>query len=100
MSTIKYVSGFEKLKKRKKKEKLIESQKGSIDKFVISNKQNTTQNLDENVTNEQEINQKELKDNETIQLQDNNNVQFCNTTNLDNNLQKNLEHNFFFKVSF
>ena len=99
MSTIKYVSGFEKLKKRKKKEKLIESQKGSIDKFVISNKQNTTQNLDENVTNEQEINQKELKDNETIQLQDNNNVQFYNTKNLDNNLQKNLENNFFFKVS-
>ena len=58
------------LKKEKKKEKLIESQKGSIDKFVISNKQNTTQNLDENVTNEQKINQKELKDNEMIQLQD------------------------------
>ena len=100
MSTIKYVSGFEKLKKRKKKEKLIESQKGSIDKFVISNKQNTTQNLDENVTNEQEINQKELEDNETIQLQDNNNVQVCNTTNLDNDLQKNLEHKFFLKVPF
>ena len=98
MSTIKYVSGFEKLKKRKKK--LIESQKGSIDKFIISNKQNTTQNLDENVTNEQEINQKELKDNETIQLQDNNNVQFYNTTNLDNDLQKNLEHNFFLEVPF
>ena len=100
MSTIKYVFGFEKLKKRKKKEKLIESQKGSIDKFVISNKQNTTQNLDENVTNEQKINQKELKDNETIQLQDNNNVQFYNTTNLDNDLQKNLEHNFFLEVPF
>ena len=88
------------LKKEKKKEKLIESQKGSIDKFVISNKQNTTQNLDENVTNEQKINQKELKDNETIQLQDNNNVQFYNTTNLDNDLQKNLEHNFFLEVPF
>ena len=35
-----------------KKEKLIESQKGSMDKFVISNKQNITQNLDENITNE------------------------------------------------
>ena len=68
--------------------------------FVISNKQNTTQNLDENVTNEQKINQKELKDNETIQLQDNNNVQFYNTTNLDNDLQKNLEHNFFLEVPF
>ena len=28
-----------------------------------------------------------------IQLQDNNDVQFCNTTNLDNELQKNLEEN-------
>ena len=46
------------LKKEKKEEKLIESQKGSMDKFVISNKQNITQNLDENITNEQEIHQK------------------------------------------
>ena len=50
MSIRKYVSGYEKLKKKKK---LIESQKWSIDKFVISNKQNITQNLDENITNEQ-----------------------------------------------
>ena len=63
---------------KKEKEKLIESQKGSMDKFVISNKQNITQNLDENITNEQEIHQKELEDNEIIQLQDNNDVQFCN----------------------
>ena len=28
------------LKKEKKNEKLIESQKGSMDKFIISNKQN------------------------------------------------------------
>ena len=48
MSIRKYVSGNEKLKKKKK---LIESKKGSIDKFVISNKQNITQNLDENITN-------------------------------------------------
>ena len=59
-----------------------------MDKFVISNIQNITQNLDENITNKQEIYQKELEDNKTIQLQDNNNVQFCNTTNLDNELQK------------
>ena len=42
MSTGKYASGYEKLKKGKKKkkeEKLIESKKGSMDKFVISNKQ-------------------------------------------------------------
>ena len=50
MSTRKYASRYEKLKKRKKK--LIESQKWSRDKFVISNKQNITQNLDENITNE------------------------------------------------
>ena len=43
-----------------------------MDKFIISNKQNITQNLDENITNEQEIYQKELEDNEMIQLQDNN----------------------------
>ena len=64
------------MKKLKKEEKLIESQKWSIDKFIISNKQNITQNLDENITNEQEIHQKELEDNEMIQLQDNNDVQF------------------------
>ena len=40
------------LKKWKKEEKLIESQKGSMDKFIISNKQNIIQNLDENITNE------------------------------------------------
>ena len=40
------------LKKKYKEEKLIESQKGSMDKFVISNKQNITQNLDESITNE------------------------------------------------
>ena len=33
---------------KKKKKKLIESQKGLMDKFVISNKQN----LNENITNE------------------------------------------------
>ena len=84
MSIRKYASGYEKLKKRKKKEKLIESQKRSMDKFVISNKQNITQNLEENITNEQEIHQNNLEEND---------VQFCNTTNLDNELQNNLEEN-------
>ena len=71
-----------------------------MDKFVISNIQNITQNLDENVTNKQEIYQKELEDNKTIQLQDNNNVQFCNTTNLDNELQKNSKHKLKKKTNF
>ena len=55
-----------------------------MDKFFISNKQNITQNLDENITNEQEIHQNNLEEND---------VQFCNTTNLDNELQNNLEEN-------
>ena len=48
------------LKKRKKRRKLIKSQKELMDKFVISNKQNITQNLDENITNEQEIHQNQI----------------------------------------
>ena len=56
MSTRKYASGYEKLKKRKII--IIEFKKRSMDKFVISSKQNITQNLDENITNEQEIHQK------------------------------------------
>ena len=59
MSTKKYASGYEKLKKRKII--IIEFQKGSMDKFVISSKQNITQNLDENITNEQEIHKKKVR---------------------------------------
>ena len=70
MSTKKQTYGYEKLKKRKKEEKLIESKKRTMDKFVISNKKNITQNLDKNITNEQEIHQKELEDNEMIKLQE------------------------------
>jgi hypothetical protein len=48
MSTRKYTSGYEKLKKKKKKkkkkeikvDKLIESQREVLNKFVIRNKQN------------------------------------------------------------
>ena len=32
-----------------------------MDKFVINNKQNITQNLDENITNEQEIHKKKVR---------------------------------------
>ena len=40
------------MKNLKKEKKLIEFLKGSIEKIVISNKQNITQNLNENITNE------------------------------------------------
>ena len=61
MSIRKYASRYEKLKKRNKEEKLIESQKRSMDKFVISNKQNIIQNLDESITNEQEFEYKKYQ---------------------------------------
>ena len=54
MSIRKYAFGYE-FFFFLKEEKLIESKKGSLDKFIISNKQSTTKNLDENITNEQEI---------------------------------------------
>jgi hypothetical protein len=72
MSARKYASGYEKLKKKKKKkkkrkvDKLIESQRRALNKFVISNKQNTEDNLGEKLINEQEIHQKKLEDNENI----------------------------------
>jgi hypothetical protein len=70
MSTTKYASGYEKLffffflKKKRKVENLIESQRGLLNKFVISNKQNIDDNLSEKLINEQEIHQKELEDND------------------------------------
>ena len=70
MSTRKYLSGYEKLLKKRKIEKQIESQKGSMDKFVTSTKKNTIESLGENITNEQETYQKELEDNEIIQQKD------------------------------
>jgi hypothetical protein len=51
-------------KKKKKVGKLIESQRGALNKFVISNKQNIEDNLSEKLINEQEIYQKELDDND------------------------------------
>ena len=61
ISLRKYAFGYEKLKKRNKEEKLIESQKGSMDKFVINNKQNITQNLDKSIKNEQEFEYKKYR---------------------------------------
>ena len=59
MSTRKYLSGYKKLLKKRKIEQQIESQKGSMDKFVTSVKKNTAESLGENITNEQETYQKE-----------------------------------------
>jgi lipopolysaccharide export LptBFGC system permease protein LptF len=87
-----------KKKIKKKVEELIESQKGSLNKFVISNKQNINDNLFEKHINEQEIHEKELEDNEIIQQKndiENNdsNVQLCNITTFDEEVKENLEEN-------
>ena len=60
MAPLKYESRHQ---KKKRIEKLIESQKGALEKFVTSNKQNITEKLGDSSTNEQEIHFKELEDN-------------------------------------
>ena len=53
MAPRKYESGHQKLKKKKKKkiEKLIEYQKGVLEKFVTSNKQNIIEKLGDSLIN-------------------------------------------------
>ena len=45
MSNRKYESGYEKLKKKRKVEKLIQSQRGALDKFVIVHKNDAEESL-------------------------------------------------------
>ena len=71
-------------KKKKDREELIESQKGAMDKFITSKKQNFVENLSEGFINKQEIHQKELEDNENIQQNDNNEYSHDNVQTLLN----------------
>ena len=59
---------------KKRIEKLIESQKRALKKFVTSNKQNITEKLGNSSTNEQKIHFKELKDNTIISSKDTNEI--------------------------
>ena len=63
MSTRKNLSGYEKLLKKRKIEKQIESQKGSMDKFVtsIKKKKNTIESLGENLLLVLQMNKKLIK---------------------------------------
>ena len=51
---------------------MIESQKGALENFVTSNKQNITEKLGDSSTKEQEIHFKELEDNTIIPSKDTN----------------------------
>ena len=71
MSTRRYDSGCEKCKKKRKQDEFIESQKGALDKFVISDKPTATKNSNDDSTVELLDNmsksmdcQKDLKENE------------------------------------
>ena len=67
MSTQKYESGYSKLQKKRKIKSLIQSQKGALDKFFTSNKNNKLKNIDEYSLNEQVNNSLELNDNEILE---------------------------------
>ena len=71
MSTRRYDSRCEKCKKKRKQDEFIESQKGALDKFVISDKPTATKNSNDDSTVELLDNmsksmdcQKDLKENE------------------------------------
>jgi seryl-tRNA synthetase len=77
MSTRKYESGYSKLKKRRRVEALIESQRGAMDKFVKTN------NANEQVNN---VNQDENENREEVVVEQVNNID-------DNDLRVNQDEN-------
>ena len=56
MSTRKYLSGYEKRKKKRKTEEFLQSQVGAMDKF-LSNTSNVDNEIYENVQDEKDINE-------------------------------------------
>ena len=64
MSNIKYESGYKKFKKKWKIEKLIESQRGALDKFVIIHKNDAKASpIGENVIEQPLIHHTDNKEN-------------------------------------
>ena len=97
MSNRKYESGYEKLQKKRKIEKLIQSQKGALDKFITSDKQDTIENINKNIIIEQ-TNIKELEDNEVMNNEQIND-QTCNEENNNEQHNKILDENIINKES-
>ena len=86
MSNRKYPSRYEKLKKKRRVESLIQSQKGALNKFFISNKK------DVNNSSEQ-TNLNELGDNEVIaeKIKENNNDEIYENVMVSEECQENNE---------
>ena len=85
MSTRKYVSGYEKLKKKRRLEKLVQSQKGALDKFVTTSKKDIDLN-EELVIEQPSLN--ELNNDETVN--EINNIEDDKNKNADKVDVKNL----------
>ena len=81
MSTRKYESGYSKLQKKRRIESLTLSQKGALDKFFTSNKNNTSENIGECSLNKQVNNLLELDDNEILEQEEVNEVIQIDTQN-------------------
>ena len=72
---------------------MIESQKGALEKFVTSNKQNITEKLGDSSTNEQEIHFKELEDNTNENNPYNSQLKDTNENNLNDSQSKYTNEN-------
>ena len=84
MSTRKYQSGYEKLKKKRNIEELIQSQKAALDRFVKINPKNKTGNIAKDLVTEEQINLIEPENLDQTQYKnDNENIynynKMCNT---------------------
>lgn len=102
MSNRKYESSYEKLKKNRKVEKPIESQRGGLDKFVIVHKKDTEASLiDENVIEQPQLDNTEngveqsprddIDNGENVIEQPHiNNIDNTNSHNFDQKLEDNI----------